>query len=188
MTAPQDWTTLPDDLPVPLDDGAADHLPGTSVPDLAFPATDGTTVALRDLPAGRTVLYLYPRTGTPGADNPAEWDSIPGARGCTPEACGFRDHFADLQAAGATSVFGLSSQDTAFQREAVDRLRLPFAFLSDESFALAAALELPTFAAEGTRYYQRLTLVVRDGTIEHAFYPVFPPDAHADEVLAWLRG
>ncbi|HEY2635848.1 MAG TPA: peroxiredoxin, partial [Solirubrobacteraceae bacterium] len=136
---------------------------------------------------GRTVVYLYPRTGRPDEELPAGWDAIPGARGCTTEACDFRDHFADLHAAGVERVCGLSSQDAAYQRELVERLRLPFPVLSDEAFALADALALPTFAATGhPRLYARLTLVVRDGAIEHAFYPIFPPNAHAGEVLAWL--
>jgi peroxiredoxin len=182
-----DFTTLPGDLPVPQDDGAADHLPGLAMPSLAFPSTDGGTVELQALGDGRTVLYVYPMTGRPGNALPESWDAIPGARGCTPEACGFRDHYADLTAAGAARVFGLSSQDTGYQREAVERLRLPFPMLSDTGFRLAAALGLPTFETGGTRFYQRITFIVRDDRIEQVFYPVFPPDAHAAQVLAWLR-
>jgi len=182
-----DYAQLPDDLPVPEDDGAADHLPGMSMPSLVLPATDGTSVDLADLGPGRTVLYLYPMTGQPGVDLPAGWDSIPGARGCTTEACDFRDHFHDLRQAGAARVFGLSSQDTAYQEDAVDRLHLPFPMLADERRALADALNLPTFPAPGhDRLYARLTLVVRDGRVEHAFYPVFPPNTHGREVLGWL--
>jgi peroxiredoxin len=132
------------------------------------------------------VVYLYPRTGRPGTDSPAGWDLIPGARGCTPEACGFRDHYQDLLAAGAASVFGLSSQDTGYQREAVERLHLPFPMLSDPALSLAGALHLPTFPAGGMTLYKRLTLILRDGVIEHVFYPVFPPDQHAQQVLSWL--
>jgi peroxiredoxin len=126
-------------------------------------------------------------TGRPGADLPTGWDEIPGARGCTPETCGFRDHYQDLAAAGAQAVYGLSSQDTDYQREAVDRLRLPFAMISDEDLRVADALRLPTFEADGMTLYKRITLIVRDGTIEHVFYPVFPPGEHAERVLDWLR-
>lgn len=181
------YLSLPAGLPVPEDDGAADHLPGTAMPHLTLPATDGGTVRLDAPGPGRTVVYIYPLTGRPGTDLPAGWDAIPGARGCTPEACGFRDHHADLLAAGATRVYGLSGQDTGYQREVVDRLGLPFAMLSDPGLRLAAALRLPTFEAGGMTLYARLTLIVADGVIEHAFYPVFPPDAHAAQVLAWLR-
>jgi peroxiredoxin len=175
------------DLPVPEDDGAADHLVGMSLPALEFVGTSGETVGLARLAAGRTVLYVYPRTGRPDTALPDGWDAIPGARGCTPEACGFRDHHADLVAAGAAGVFGLSSQDTDYQREAVTRLRLPFQMLADPTLRLAEALNLPTFEANGSRLYKRLTMIVRDGVIEHVFYPVFPPDGHAEEVLAWFR-
>jgi len=181
-----DLTRLPDDLPAPVDDGAADHLPGAPLPALALPATDGSVVALDRLGPGRTILYAYPLTGRPGTDLPDDWDAIPGARGCTAEACAFRDHHADLLAAGASAVYGLSTQDTDYQREAVDRLHLPFPMLSDEAFALTHALQLPTFEAAGRTLLRRLTMVVRDGAVEKVFYPVFPPDGHAAEVLAWL--
>ncbi|MFC4907480.1 MerR family transcriptional regulator [Actinomadura gamaensis] len=182
-----DYTRLPADLPVPEDDGAAAHLPGTRVPHLRFPDTGGGTVGIGDLGPGRTVIYVYPLTGRPGTDLPDGWDAIPGARGCTPEACGFRDHHRDLLAAGASGVFGLSSQDTGYQREVVDRLHLPFAMLSDPALSLARTLNLPTFEAGGLTLYKRLTLIVRDGVIEHVFYPIFPPGEHAGQVLAWLR-
>lgn len=149
--------------------------------------SDESLVRLRDLPAGRTVLYLYPLTGRPGIDIPEGWDAIPGARGCTTEACDFRDHFEELRAAGAQQVWGLSSQDSGYQAEVVQRLDLPFQMLSDEDFALGDAVNLPTFAAAGhPRLYTRLTLVLRDGMIEHAFYPIFPPNTHAQRVLDWL--
>ncbi|MBB5117711.1 peroxiredoxin [Streptomyces eurocidicus] len=180
---------LPPGLPVPEDDGAADHLPGLALPGLALTATDGRTVRLDELGPGRTVIYLYPLTGRPDVDLPEGWDAIPGARGCTPESCGFRDHHQELLEAGAERVFGLSSQDSAYQREVVERLGLPFSMLSDPGLSLADALGLPTFSAGGgPRLFKRLTMVVRDGRIEHVFYPVFPPDAHAGEVLGWLRG
>lgn len=181
-----DFTVLPQNLPVPLDDGAAAHLPGQRVPRLELPATAGHHVRLDQLGTGRTVLYLFPRMGQPGQPLPTGWDLIPGARGCTPEACAFRDHHEDLAAAGAR-VFGLSSQSTAYQAEAVDRLHLPFALLSDTALALAQALDLPTFRVDDHHLYKRLTLIVRDGVVEHVFYPVFPPDQHAQQVLTWLR-
>jgi len=183
-----DYTTLPAGLPVPEDDGAADHLPGMTVPQLTFTATDGRSVDLAGLGSGRTVIYLYPLTGRPGVDLPDGWDAIPGARGCSTEACDFRDHYDDLAAAGVGAVYGFSSQPTDYQAEVAERLRLPFTMLSDEEFRLADALTLPTFAAEGhDRLYARLTLVVRDGVIEHAFYPIFPPNTHAQQVLSWLE-
>ncbi|MEO7421899.1 MAG: peroxiredoxin [Ornithinibacter sp.] len=156
------------------------------MPHLTFTSTSGQPVTLDDPRAGRTVLYLYPMTGRPGVDLPPGWDAIPGARGCTPEACGFRDHHADLVAAGALAVYGLSSQSTDYQREVVDRLHLPFVMLADPRHELAESLGLPTFTADGQRLYARMTLVISDGIVEHVFYPVFPPDQHAAQVLAWL--
>jgi peroxiredoxin len=182
-----DLFPLPPGLPVPEDDGAADHLPGRAMPALTLPATDGSQVPLAALGAGRTVIYLYPMTGRPGVDLPEGWDDIPGARGCTPESCGFRDLMADLARAGAARVFGLSSQSSDYQREAVSRLRLPFSMLSDEGLALAGALGLPTFEVDGMTLYRRLTMIITDGVIEHLFYPIFPPDQHAQQVLDWLR-
>jgi peroxiredoxin len=179
--------SLPDDLPVPEDDGGADHLPGMALPGLELPATDGRAVRLDRAGAPRAVVYAYPRTGRP--DEPSlvpDWDLIPGARGCTPESCAFRDHHAELVALGA-EVFGLSTQDTAYQRELVERLHLPYPVLSDAELRLTGALRLPTFEAAGETLLRRLTLVVREGRIEHVFYPVFPPDGHAEQVLAWLR-
>ncbi|WP_426565965.1 peroxiredoxin [Angustibacter sp. McL0619] len=182
-----DPTRLPDDLPVPTDDGAADHLPGAAVPSVALAATDGGTVDVASL-AGRTVLYAYPRTGRPDtAPLVPEWDRIPGARGCTPQACSMRDLHAELRDAGADRVLGLSTQPTDDQLEVVQRLHLPYPLLSDEGLELARALRLPTFEAGGLTLLRRLTLVVDDAAVTHCFYPVFPPDAHGEEVLAWLR-
>jgi len=181
-----DPTILPAGLPIPVDDGAADHLRGSRVPDVTLPATDGRRVNLASISGKRIVVYAYPRTGRP--DEPPlvdEWDSIPGARGCTPETCGFRDQHAELRAAGA-DVFGLSTQDTAYQKELVTRLSLPFAILSDARLELTRAWNLPRFEAAGQILLRRLTLVIKDGEVEHVWYPVFPPDRHADEVLAWL--
>ena len=185
MTAPRNLLELPADLPVPVDDGACDHLPGTPLPALPLPATDGGMVDFSTLP-GRTVVYVYPRTGRPDQPLPAGWDEIPGARGCTPQSCAYRDLAAELGALGAR-IFGLSTQDTAYQQEAADRLHLPFPLLSDERLELATALVLPTFEVDGMTLIKRLTLVIDDGVIETVFYPVFPPDADAANVAAWLR-
>ena len=178
-----DWSKIP----APQDDGAARHLVGSQVPDLALPATDGTSVSLGRL-AGRTVVFAYPRTGRPGqialVDN---WDMIPGARGCTPQSCAFRDHHAELLTAGAARVLGLSTQDTTYQREAVERLHLPFPILSDEQLALTRALRLPTMEVAGQILLKRFALVLDDGRITKVFYPVFPPDRNAADVLAWLQ-
>jgi len=185
-TTVADLSQLPADLPVPEDDGAADHLAGSSAPHLGLPSTSGETVTLDELGPGRVVLYVYPLTGRPDVDLPEGWDTIPGARGCSAEACGFRDHHDELQDAGASRVFGVSVQDTDYQQEVVDRLGLPFAMLSDTELRLAQELNLPTFRAGGQTLFKRLTLVIADGVIEHAFYPVFPPKEHAQQVLAWL--
>jgi peroxiredoxin len=177
-------------LPVPEDDGGAAHLPGASMPKLSLLATDGSWFPVDRPPAGfdRLVLYAYPSMGRPGEPPlTPDWDEIPGARGCTPESCGFRDHAADLAVAGA-AVAGVSTQETDDQREAVERLRLPFPLLSDADQELAKALRLPTFRAGGHVLLKRLTLIVREGVVETVFYPVFPPDRHAGEVLAWLEG
>jgi peroxiredoxin len=176
---------LPPDLPVPVDDGAADHLPGSRMPSVRLPSTGGRLLDVGTLGPGRAVLYCYPRTGRPDRPVPDGWDGIPGARGCTPESCGFRDHAGELADLGAI-VFGVSTQSTEDQREAAERLRLPFELLSDARLDLASALRLPTFQFESSTLLKRLTLVVRNGVIEHVFYPVFPPDRHAEEVVEWL--
>ena len=178
--------TLPDDLPAPVDDGAVDHLRGARLPYVSLPATDGSSVSLARLP-GRVVVYVYPRTGEPGKSPGADWDAIPGARGCTPQSCSFRNHFAELQELGASRVFGLSTQDTAYQREVVERLHLPFPLLSDEALALTKAARLPTFEFEGMVLIRRMAFVVDDGRVTQLFYPVFPPDRSAGDVVAWLR-
>ncbi len=181
-----DLHTLPDDLPVPEDDGGCDHLTGFTLPAIALPSTAGGSIDLSACP-GRTVVYIYPRTGRP--DQPSlvpGWNLIPGARGCTPQSCAFRDHHAELATLGA-AVFGLSTQTTDYQRELVERLHLPFAVLGDERLEFTRALELPTFEAAGMTLIRRLTLVLRDGTVETVFYPVFPPDRNAAQVIAWLE-
>ena len=177
---------LPEDIPIPVDDGACDHLPGIWLPPVALSSTSGEPVDLSNLP-GKTVVYCYPRTGRPDENLPQGWDEIPGARGCTPQSCAFRDHHADLRALG-TRVFGLSTQDTGYQQEAAERLRLPFGLLSDESLTFTKALDLPTFDVEGMTLIKRLTLVIGDGRIERVFYPVFPPGENAGEVVEWLSG
>jgi len=183
-----DPTMLPPGLPVPPDDGATKHLLGMRVPPIPLPTTAGADLLLGDL-AGheRRVVYVYPRTGRPGeAPLVEDWDLIPGARGCTPESCAFRDHHAELARAGA-DVVGLSTQDTAYQREVVERLHLPFVLVSDAQLRLTRAMRLPTFEVIGHVLLKRFTLVIRDGHVEHVFYPVFPPDRHAREVLRWLE-
>ena len=177
---------LPDDLPAPEDDGAADHLRGMEMPAASLPATDDTKINLQDLPP-RAVIYVYPMTGRPDEDViPDGWEDVPGARGCTPESRGFRSQYDELRDNGVGEVFGLSTQSSEYQREARDRLDLPFELLSDAEWKLANELDLPTFTIEGDEYLKRLTLVVSDGRIEHVFYPIFPPDEHAREVLEWV--
>jgi peroxiredoxin len=181
-----DPATLPADLPPPADDGGADHLGGMAMPALALSATTGPDINLSAPHPGWTVVFVYPRTGVPGQPLPEGWDAIPGARGCTPQACAFRDLAADFAAVGAR-VFGLSAQDTDYQREAADRLRLPFPLLSDADGRLRDALRLPSFEAAGMRLLKRLTLMIRDGRVMQAIYPVFPPDQSAAQALDWLR-
>jgi peroxiredoxin len=178
-----DWSKIP----APMDDGGAKHLPGAMVADLELSATNGTIVSLARL-TGRTVLFAYPRTGTPGQISIVDdWDMIPGARGCTPQSCAFRDLHAELKAAGATRVYGLSTQDTVYQSEVVERLHLPFPLLSDKSLSLARAMDLPLMQAAHLTLLKRMALIIDDGRISHVFYPVFPPDQNAADVLAWLR-
>lgn len=179
------FSELPEDLPRPADDGAASHLQGMSLPRLILPTTDGTDIDIAALP-GRVVIYIYPMTGRPGVPLPDGWDGIPGARGCTPQSCSFRDHYSELKSLN-TLVFGLSAQTTEHQKEARDRLHLPFQLLSDSTLRLKLLLRLPTFTVAGMELYKRLTLVVEKGRVVKVFYPVFPPDQNADDVLVWLR-
>lgn len=180
-----DLYELPEGLPVPEDDGACDHLPGTRLPSLSLPATSGNLVDLSAL-TGTSVAYCYPMTGRPDLGLPAGWDSVPGARGCTPQSCAFRDYHAEITALGAR-VFGISAQSTEYQREARKRLGLPFELLSDDELRFAGALGLPTFEVEGMALIKRLTLIVEGGGIQKVFYPVFPPQENAREVARWLR-
>jgi peroxiredoxin len=177
-----DWSKLP----VPEDDGAARHLPGARVADVALPSTGGGEVNLATLP-GRVVVFAYPMTGTPGVALPDGWDEIPGARGCTPHACAFRDLHQDLRAAGASAVFGLSTQAPAEQQEAADRLHLPFPVLSDAGLALTQAMALPAMEVAGKPMIKRLALVIDEGVVTQVFYPIFPPDRNAGDVLDWLK-
>jgi peroxiredoxin len=177
---------LPENLPVPQDDGACDHLVGALVPELRLVSTADYPVNLAEL-GGRTVVYCYPRTGKPDQPIPASWDAIPGARGCTPQSCAFRDHFRELTGAGASHLFGLSTQDTEYQREVVKRLELPYPILSDSELNFVQALGLPTFQFNSKTLIKRLTLIVDDGRITKVFYPVFPPDKSAEKTLKWLR-
>jgi len=177
---------LPANLPRPKDDGGARHLKGMALPDLELPSTSNRRVNLARITRPRVVIYAHPMTGRPDRSLPQGWDDIPGARGCTPETCGFRDHHKDLARLQA-DVFGVSTQDTLYQQEMVKRLEVPFEVLSDEHMELARTLKLPTFTVEGMTLLKRLTLVARKGRIEHVFYPVFPPDRHAEEVIAWLK-
>jgi peroxiredoxin len=178
-----DWSKIP----APPDDGAARHLEGMAVPDVALTTTDGTQISLGKL-SGRVVVFAYPRTGVPGQPSLVDdWDMIPGARGCTPQTCAFRDLHKVMIAAGAARVFGLSTQEPAYQREAAERLHLPFPLLSDEKLALTTALRLPTMQVSDMTLIKRLALLIDDGTIRKVFYPVFPPDRNAGDVLAWLE-
>ena len=176
---------LPENLPAPVDDGACRHLQGMRIPSLSLRSTRERSLNLAEIEAPTTVLYCNPMTGTPGEPLPTGWDTIPGARGCTPETCSFRDLYEEMAKLG-TEVLGLSTQTTADQREMVERLHVPFEVLSDSELALTRALNLPTFEIDQRVFIKRLTLILRQGKIAHVFYPVFPPNAHADEVLAWL--
>jgi len=186
MTSMHDPTILPAGIPVPQDDGATRHLAGMVLPTVPLSATDGSLIDLATL-RGRTVVYVYPRTGRPGESPPDGWDAIPGARGCTPQSCSFRDHFADLGRLGVARVFGLSTQDSAYQREAVERLHLPFPVLSDANLTFTRALKLPTFSIAGMTLLKRMVFVIDDGIMTKVFYPVFPPDRSAAEVVAWIE-
>jgi peroxiredoxin len=185
MPEQQDFP-LPSNLPVPIKDGAASHLRNLPVPKISLHSTSGRLVNLSSIVSSRTVLYCYPMTGVPGKPLPEGWDLIPGARGCTPQTCGFRDRFGEFSSL-KTRIYGLSTQTTDYQKEMVNRLRVPFEVLSDADFKFCDALRLPTFEVEGTRLLKRLTLILREGRIEEVFYPVFPPNESAQQALEWLR-
>jgi len=177
-----DWSLIPS----PLDDGKSDHLKGMKLPLVRLQATDGPAVVLGEL-RGLAVIYIYPMTGRPDRDLPDGWNDIPGARGCTPQSCAFRDHFAALREWGVKHLFGISTQTSEDQMEAAKRLHLPFPLLSDADRALGRALTLPGITVEGQHLHRRLTMIVRDGVIAKVFYPVFPPDQDAENVIDWLR-
>jgi peroxiredoxin len=183
---PDSLFELPSALPAPKDDGACSHLAGLQVPDISLASTAGDSVNLARI-HGRTVLFCYPRTGEPGRPVPQEWDQIPGARGCTPQCCGFRDSYSELKSAGADHVFGLSTQDTDYQREVASRLNLPYPLISDRDLKLARALMLPTFEFNFMTLIKRLTLIIDEARITHVFYPIFPPDQSARQTLEWLK-
>ena len=182
----EDFTKLPANLPVPMDDGACDHLLHMRVPAIHLNATTGGSVSLLSIKAERTIVYCYPRTGEPGRPSPDGWDAIPGARGCTPQSCSMRDNYHAIRRLGG-EVYGLSTQTTAYQQEAANRLHLPFALLSDQHLDMTHALRLPTFQVQDWILIKRLTLVIHQGRIEKVFYPIFPPDKHGEQVVAWLE-
>lgn len=173
-------------LPQPKDDGAVSHLTGAQLKNVKLPATDGFKIDLSTL-TGTTVVYVYPMTGQPDTPLPDGWDEIPGARGCTPQSCAFRDHYANLKNVGVDQLYGLSTQSTKYQAEAADRMHLPFAILSDADHEFSKAMNLPLFEADGMKLLKRLTMIIRDGTVIKTFYPVFPPDRNANEVIDWLK-
>ena len=177
-----DWSAFPP----PADDGLAAHLAGMRMPHVSLPSTSGGEIDLGAL-RGTSVLYCYPRTGRPDEPLPEGWDAIPGARGCTPQSCAFRDHFAELKALGVANLFGISAQDTGYQSEAAQRLHLPYPLLSDAQGLLAKALDLPVMTAGDRVLIKRLTLILRDGVVATVFYPIFPPDRNAADVVAALR-
>jgi len=173
------------ELPVPIDDGAANHLSGDVWPDINLTSTSHEQVNLREH-CGIVVVYVYPMTGRPDIAPPAGWGDIPGAKGCTPQSCSFRDHHAEIQALNA-DVYGLSSQTMEYQLEVKERLHLPFSLLSDSGLQLKENLKLPTFQVEGKELYKRITIILKNNVIAKVFYPVFPPDKNADDVIAWLQ-
>lgn len=180
------YNSLPEDLPIPIDDGKAKHLIGLEMPNISLKSTDLKIKNLKEITKPITVLYVYPKNGVPGKPLPEGWDLIPGARGCTPEACGFRDNFSNFTQENI-QVFGLSSQSTSYQSDFVKNQNLSFEIFSDDKFELGDALNLPRFEINNEVLYKRLTLIVKDSKIVHCFYPIFPPDKHAIEVLTWLK-
>ncbi len=177
-----DWTKIP----TPQDDGACDHLTGLRIPSNTLKATDNSSVDISRI-SGRSVVYIYPMTGRPDTPLPDGWDSMPGARGCTPQSCAFRDHLDELTDLGVNHLYGLSTQSTEYQLEAASRLHLPYLLLSDQDHTLTNALSLPTMQVDGMRLLKRLTLIIDNGVISHVFYPVFPPDKNVTDVIQWLQ-
>jgi peroxiredoxin len=185
---PDTDTTYPSDLPKPQDDGACNHLTSLEIPSISLPPTSNPSnpVNISQLP-GLTVIFCYPRTGAPGEVVPPAWDSIPGARGCTPQACSFRDNLPQLKSLGVTQLYGLSTQDSQYQQEVHTRLHLPYDLLSDEKLEFQRALNLPTFEWEGHNLIRRLTLAIEDGKVVKWWYPIFPPDSNVSHVIEWLK-
>eukprot|EP01111_Echinosteliopsis_oligospora_P008187 TRINITY_DN23692_c0_g1_i1.p1 TRINITY_DN23692_c0_g1~~TRINITY_DN23692_c0_g1_i1.p1 ORF type:complete len:192 (-),score=18.04 TRINITY_DN23692_c0_g1_i1:33-608(-) len=180
-------TTFPKDLPVPTDDGACNHLVGSTIPSsLSLPTTDSDQVSLSQCP-GLTIVFCYPRTGAPNEIVPESWNAIPGARGCTPQACSFRDTIDELKKLGVSRVFGVSTQSSDYQREVKERLHLPYELLSDELLEFVNALKLPTFEWEGKKVIKRLAIAIEDGKISKCWYPIFPPNSNAADVSDWLK-
>lgn len=182
---PINLNQLPDNLPVPLDDGAADHLRGLMLPKVSLQSTQGKDIAIGGI-WGRVVIYCYPMTGQPGVALPDGWDEIPGARGCTPQNCAFRDHYQELQALGA-EVIGLSVQSTEYQREMAESLHLPFPVVSDINYQFQKALNLPTFVTAGMTLLKRVTLIANAGVIEAVHYPIFPSNSDPEWVINYLK-
>lgn len=185
LPMPINLNQLPDNLPVPLDDGAADHLKGLMLPKISLQSTKGKLITIGDI-RRRVVVYCYPMTGQPGVPLPEGWDEIPGARGCTPQTCAFRDHYQELQALGA-EVMGLSVQSTEYQREMAERLHLPFPVVSDIDYQFQKALNLPTFVTAGMTLLKRVTLIANAGLIEAVHYPIFPSNSDAEWVINYLK-
>jgi peroxiredoxin len=181
----QNLTDLPTNLPKPIDDGACDHLQGSKLPTASLLTTDDSEIDFSSI-NGRLVIYLYPMTGKPNTALPDGWDGIPGARGCTPQSCSFRDHYSELKELN-TSVYGLSTQTTTYQKEAANRLHLPFPLVSDNNLKFIESLSIPTFEVDGMTLSKRITLVANNGIIEKVFYPVFPPNENANHVIAYLN-
>ncbi|MCJ1396083.1 hypothetical protein MMC18_008971 [Xylographa bjoerkii] len=182
-------STFPSDLPVPTDDGACDHLtnaglPNTTLPSTGSPSNPLDVSQLHDL----TIIFCYPRTGAPDEVVPTTWDAIPGARGCTPQACSFRDNLPALKEHGVKNVYGLSTQGTEYQKEVHDRVHLPYELLSDEGLGFVKAMRLPTIEWEGKQLVKRITLAVEKRKVVKYWYPVFPPDRNVLDVLDWLKG
>ncbi|NEO29902.1 MAG: peroxiredoxin [Symploca sp. SIO3C6] len=179
------FSKLPNNLPVPIDDGAARHLQGMTLPNVSLKATNGNLINIGYI-TGFVVIYIYPMTGRPGVPLPDGWEAIPGARGCTPQSCSFRDHYTELQQ-WQVKLYGLSTQTTDYQLEAKHRLHLPFELLSDSSLKLKSLISLPTFKVADMELYKRLTIIAKCSKVEKVFYPVFPPDQNADQVLSWFQ-
>lgn len=176
--------SIPADLPIPLDDGACEHLENMRIPNVSLWSTDNQEINLSNL-RGWNLIFCYPMTGRPGVPIPEGWAQIPGAAGCTPQACSYRDNHAELKRNGV-GVYGISTQTSEAQKEASIRLGLSYPLLSDANHSFSSALKLPLLEVDGLKLIKRVTLVLKDGAIKKCFYPVFPPDKNVVEVTAWL--